>query len=56
MSFEGKIFELYEYETEDEYEKTIIEHAREIFGLKSLYLDVKKRIGEDNILSIPDGY
>ncbi|MGE5604854.1 MAG: hypothetical protein ACM3YE_04090 [Bacteroidota bacterium] len=56
LCYNGKIFELYEYPSEEEFEKAIIEHSREIFGPKSVYLDIKKKIGEDKILSIPDGY
>lgn len=56
LNYNGKIFSLYEYQTEEEFEKIIIEHSVDIFGPKSIYIDVKKRIGEDNILSIPDGY
>jgi hypothetical protein len=51
-----KRFDLYEYTKEEEFEKRIIEHANDIFGEKSLYIDIKKRIGEDNIVTIPDGY
>ena len=47
---------MYEYSREDEFEKTISQHSNEIFGPKTLYIDVKKRIGDNNILSIPDGY
>jgi len=50
------LFTLYEYSKEDEFEKHVIEHSKEIFGPKSVYIDIKKRIGEDNILTIPDGY
>lgn len=51
-----RLFTLYEYSKEDEFEKHVIEHSKEIFGPKSVYIDIKKRIGEDNILTIPDGY
>jgi len=39
-----------------EFEKTTMQHTNEIFGPKSVYINVKKRIGKDNILSILDGY
>jgi len=48
-------FPLHEYETEKEYEKQIVKHAKEIFGPNSIYIDIKKKIG-DEIASIPDGY
>ncbi|VBB07173.1 Hypothetical protein LUCI_2417 [Lucifera butyrica] len=50
-----RIYEYYEYPNEVEFEKVIVESARQIFGSKSIYIDIKKRIG-DEILSIPDGY
>lgn len=52
----AKTFNLHEYAEEKEFEQHVVKQAREIFGPSSLYIDIKKRIGEDNILSIPDGY
>jgi len=54
--FDDELYTLYKYESEAEFEKHIIEHSKDVFGDKSIYFDVKKRIGTDNILSIPDGY
>lgn len=54
--YDGKSFEVYEYSEEKEFEKHVIAHARQVFGERSVYVDIKKRIGEDNILTIPDGY
>ena len=54
--YDNKIFTLYEYSDEKEFEKDVIDNSKEIFGSNSLYIDIKKRIGEDNILTIPDGY
>lgn len=51
-----KVFNLYEYKRETDFEKEVINHSKNIFGKKSVYIDIKKRIGEDKILSIPDGY
>ena len=51
----NKIFNCYEYKTEDEFEKKIVENSDNIFGDKTIYLDIKKRVGK-TILSIPDGY
>lgn len=50
------IFANYEYSTEEEFEKHVIKHSREIFGEKAVYIDIKKRIGVENIVTIPDGY
>ncbi|MEL6675642.1 MAG: hypothetical protein AAFR61_25765 [Bacteroidota bacterium] len=46
---------LHEYGLEKDFERVIIAHAKEIFGERSVYIDIKKRIG-DSILTIPDGY
>jgi hypothetical protein len=54
--FKDKLFNMYEYSDEGEFERNVIQHANEIFGPNSVYIDIKKRIGEDNILTIPDGY
>jgi len=43
------------YLKEEEFEKAIVAHAGEIFGSRSVYIDIKKRIGTD-IVTIPDGY
>lgn len=45
----------YEYTLENEFEKVIVEHAKQIFGNNTVYIDIKKKIG-DNIVTIPDGY
>lgn len=54
--FQDKIYTFYEYSKEEDFETNVVKHSQDIFGPKSIYLDVKKRIGEDNILTIPDGY
>lgn len=51
----NKEFTYYEYTNETEFEEDVVENANKIFGEKSIYVDIKKRIG-DKILSIPDGY
>lgn len=51
----NKEFDYYEYTNEAEFEEDVVKNANKIFGQKSIYVDIKKRIG-DNILSIPDGY
>ncbi len=56
ITFNGRIFTYREYSQEKEFEEQVVCQAREIFGPNALYIDIKKRIGEDNILSIPDGY
>lgn len=38
------------------FKKDVIEHAKEIFGPKSVYIDIKKKLQNNNIIVIPDGY
>jgi hypothetical protein len=56
LVYNGKSFLLHEYADEGEFERHVIQHAHEVFGPRSVYVDIKKRIGDDNILTIPDGY
>lgn len=51
----GTVYHFHEYESESEFERTVANLYHEIFGEKTIYIDIKKRIG-DTILSIPDGY
>ena len=52
----GSTYRPYEYGSEEEFEQAVIEHSREIFGPDSVYFDIKKRLGNENVLTIPDGY
>jgi len=52
----NKIFIPYEYKTEKEFEQEIINNSKAIFGEHSIYIDVKKKMVNDNIVTIPDGY
>jgi len=49
------IYKYYEYQLENEFEKVIVENYHQIFGINTIYIDIKKKIG-DNIVTIPDGY
>lgn len=51
-----KVYKPYLWDSEDEFEKEVISHSRELFGDESIYIDIKKRIGIGDVLSIPDGY
>jgi hypothetical protein len=51
----GKVFTYHEYALEKEFEAIVVQEAKHIFGSKSIYIDIKKRIG-DSIITIPDGY
>lgn len=52
----NKIFIPYEYKTEKEFEQEIVANSKAIFGEQSIYIDVKKKLVNDNIVTIPDGY
>lgn len=56
ISYKGRVFTFYEYSKESDFERDVIGHIEEIFSPKSVYIDIKKRIESDNILTIPDGY
>lgn len=51
-----KVYKQYLWDLEEEFEKEVITHSQELFGGESVYIDIKKRIGRDDVLSIPDGY
>lgn len=51
-----KIYSPYEYNTEKEFEQEIVRNSKNIFGTKTIYVDVKKKLINDNIVTIPDGY
>jgi hypothetical protein len=55
LLIDNKIYNYYEYPLEKEFEQIIVEKSVQIFGQNSIYIDIKKRIG-DSILTIPDGY
>lgn len=50
------IYTLYDYQTEKEFEQEIINNSKAIFGENSIYIDVKKKLVHDKIVTIPDGY
>jgi predicted DNA binding CopG/RHH family protein len=52
---DNKTYKYYEYTLENEFEQVIVDKARQIFGTNTVYIDIKKKIG-DNIITIPDGY
>ena len=53
----GKEYIEYQYEKEEEFEKDVIENSKALFGEKTIYIDVKKRLKPKyNNASIPDGY
>ena len=49
------IYYLKEYLLEKDFEQDVVANYRHIFGNDTIYIDIKKKIG-DNIVTIPDGY
>lgn len=58
VSVDSARFEKTSFSDEDELEKVVVQHADDIFGKKSLYIDVKKKVKhkKSSFVSIPDGY
>lgn len=52
---ENKTYKYYEYSNEAEFEKIIVDKSKQIFGSNTVYIDIKKKIGNE-IVTIPDGY
>lgn len=53
-----KRFDLLDFESEKEFEEAVISNCEALFGKDTVYIDVKKRIGNKNSYNkgIPDGY
>jgi hypothetical protein len=57
LLIDGVKYKEYIPKNEDEFERVIKEHAQEIFGEKSAYFDLKKKLTtKAGVGSIPDGY
>lgn len=52
----NKEYSLYDFDNEPEFEKAVIENQKYLFGKDSVYVDVKKRIGRNQHLGIPDAF
>jgi len=52
----GTAYRPYFYQNEKEFEAYVIQLADQLFGASSLYVDVKKRVKGNDVISIPDGY
>ena len=40
------IYEYYEYQYEDNFEKKIVSQSKNIFGENSIYIDIKRELGK----------
>ena len=57
LLFANKEFIEYEYQHEKEFEEDIVKNSKELFGKKTIYINIKKRLkGKYGNDSIPDGY
>jgi hypothetical protein len=52
---QGMLFHPSTYEDEASFERDVVSLADQIFGVASIYLNIKKHMGSD-IVTIPDGY
>ena len=56
VSSDGKLYEQVSFDLEEDFEKCVVSLADRIFGQSTIYVDVKKRMHGNGIISIPDGY
>ena len=57
LLIDGVKYELWTPSTEDELEQMVKEHAQNIFGEQSIYLDIKPKLkSEVGTGSVPDGF
>jgi len=56
MDKNQKTYNLVRLTSEDKFEEIVHDLADKIFGLSSIYIPIKKRIGRENLVTIPDGY
>src|SRR3989344_1361705 len=54
----GKKYSLLDFETEEVFEKAVIENCKYLFGNDVVYIDIKKRFGKSESYNkgVPDGY
>jgi predicted transport protein len=51
------VYQLYHYQSENDLERMVVEHATEIFGKDTVYFDLKRKISsKGGFGTIPDGY
>jgi hypothetical protein len=56
--FKDKKFDLLDFDSEKEFEGKVVENCKYLFGRDTVYIDIKKRIGQKDSYhkTIPDGY
>ena len=53
---DGKLYSTLVYDKEIDFENTVVELADQIFGPETIYIDIKKRVSGNDLVTIPDGY
>lgn len=56
ITSDKKEYALLDFANEAEFEKAVIENQKMLFGKDSVYIDVKRRIGQGNHRGIPDAF
>lgn len=56
IKINNKIYERAQYSEESEFAKDIVGNSDDIFGDKTIYIDIKKKVKGNKIGVIPDGY
>jgi hypothetical protein len=52
----GNLYSALTYKSESDFEDTVVALADQIFGTSTIYIDIKKRVSGNDIVTIPDGY
>ena len=50
------IYSTYSFQKEEDFENLVVKLSDHIFGEQTIYVDIKKQIRGNNIVTIPDGY
>lgn len=53
---DGKLYSTLTYNKEADFEDAVVELADQIFGPETIYIDIKKRVSGNDLVTIPDGY
>ena len=53
---DGKLYSTLTYNKESDFERAVVELADKIFGPETIYIDIKKRVSGNDLVTIPDGY
>lgn len=51
-----RTYNLIRLTSEAKFEEIVLELSSQIFGIASIYIPIKRRVGRENLVTIPDGY